>query len=66
MNCPYCGAGNPTGGKFCRRCGKPLAILEAEKPAKKAEDPAERAKLFLPCNGSNVQRALIYQDTERQ
>lgn len=30
MNCPHCGAGNPAKGKFCRKCGKPLAAQGLE------------------------------------
>lgn len=38
MNCPRCGAANPSGAKFCRKCGAILAEAEKPQPAKEKQD----------------------------
>jgi len=48
--CGRCGAENPTGSRFCRRCGAPLAVLE----------PAELEVLHLVAGNRAASRAILW------
>jgi len=42
MNCPRCGAPNPSNVQFCTSCGEQIA-----KPVNGAKDPARKKRLFI-------------------
>lgn len=42
MNCPRCGAPNPSGVQFCTSCGEQIA-----KPVNGTKDPAKKKRLFI-------------------
>lgn len=54
MNCPKCGASNPSDVQFCTSCGEQMA-----KPVNGSKDPAKKKRLFIVLGAAAVLIVLI-------
>ncbi len=54
MNCPRCGASNPSDVQFCTSCGEQMA-----RPVNGAKDPAKKKRLFMILGAAAVLVVLI-------